>query len=625
MSIKRKLLLMVFTIMGVFMMVVVYAVLSFMPLPKISKELTRLRDLGEAILILRGDINGIAYKPMSIQGKQINESKERLDEKFKIIEGFEYLPELNPDIAEALDIISRLRENFDKSWKKFTNVLGEIRKDARKYLYTDSVKVNDFWQSPLILKLPAEKRNRMQSNVHNLITAVSISDLSLSSAYEIMQERYKQIDAEINHRETRLAMTVIFIIILGILLTLIFSTYIARSIGNSIIALDTDMKRVQAGDLTTEFSVKTRDEVGRLGEGMNVFTRELAESIHEIKVASGTNVRMKEELIHKTNMAASTAEEIIAAVDGIREEINDLDKSVGDSTKEVESVKEHIENLNGMIQEQNAMVEESTAAVTEMIASISNVNDIASRKKTATAELVNTVTEGGARLSETTSIISEITSSIDEIKGIAGIIQSVAAQTSLLSMNAAIEAAHAGKYGMGFAVVADEIGKLAETSGRNSRSISDVLKKVVEKIESASLSGDKTRIAFDNINSEITEVSASFDEIAASMNEINSGSRQILQAMNSLQDYSVSVQDGSSRMSESSEQLENAIAVVDRVARKVYGSIGEVSSGIDEISEIIKSLNDMSEKLSDIAEKINSEITRFKTEKDDEIDDEIPS
>ncbi len=623
MSIKRKLLLMVFMIIGAFTLVTVYTVLSFLPLPRISKELSQLRDLGEITLILRGDVNGIASKPLNIQYKLIKESKQKLDESFKVIDKLEYLPVLNSDIAEALEIIGKLRGNFEIAWNVLCRMMDVVGKDAKKHLYTDAVKLSNFWESPLIVRLPDKEKYMLQANVHDLIAAISITELNLSSAYDVMQERFAKIDSEISKRESRIALTIFITIIVVFSLTLFFSILIAKSIGNSIIVLEKGMEKVQKGDLTTEFEIKSKDEVGRLGQNMNIFTHELADSIHQIKISSENNIKIKEELLQKTGQTSLATDEVTINVNGIKGEIEGLDKSVQDSTREVYVVKDHIEKLNNMIQEQNAMVEESTAAVTEMIASISNINDIAARKREATNELVHTALEGGSKLSQTTTIIRDITSSIDEIKGIAGIIQSVAAQTSLLSMNAAIEAAHAGKYGMGFAVVADEIGKLAETSGKNSRGISDVLKKVIEKIESASTSGEETKKAFDNINAEITGVSSSFDEIAASMSEINSGSQQILQAMNNLQDYSVGVQDGSSKMSDSSDHLKNAIGVVESVSQKVLGSISEVSSGITEISEVLSSLNEMSERLSDIAENINSEITRFRTEENTESDQVI--
>lgn len=431
--------------------------------------MSQLRDLGEITLILRGDVNGIASKPLNIQYKLINESKQKLDESFKVIDKLEYLPVLNSDIAEALEIIGKLRGNFEISWNVLSRMMDVVRKDAKKHLYTDAVKLSNFWESPLIVRLPDKEKYMLQANVHDLVAAISITELNLSSAYDVMQERFAKIDSEISKRESRIALTIFITIIVVFSLTLFFSILIAKSIGNSIIVLEKGMEKVQKGDLTTEFEIKSKDEVGRLGKNMNIFTHELADSIHQIKISSENNIKIKEELLQKTGQTSLATDEVTINVNGIKGEIEGLDKSVQDSTREVYVVKDHIEKLNNMIQEQNAMVEESTAAVTEMIASISNINDIAARKREATNELVHTALEGGSKLSQTTTIIRDITSSIDEIKGIAGIIQSVAAQTSLLSMNAAIEAAHAGKYGMGFAVVADEIGKLAETSGKNSR------------------------------------------------------------------------------------------------------------------------------------------------------------
>lgn len=603
---------MILGIMGAFTLVLVYAVISYLSVNIISDETIILRELSEDTLLLLGDINGMAVNSLQGQYDQVKESKLKFDEGFLEIKELKYLPDLDSDIADALEIIGKLEELFSKAWVDFEKSTDLVILDANRTLYSANVKLSALSTSPLIQK--TDEKLIIMIHVTKLTKAISFTVNNLSAAYDVMFEQYGKIDKEIEQKESFLIYSVLLTIVVVFFITLIISLKLTKRISVSIKALEMGLSAVQKGDLTTQIEIKTKDEVGRLGRSMNIFTSELSESMRQIKSLSGNNIEIKEELQVTTVQTSSAAHQITENINGIKETIGGLDKSIKDSTQEVGIVKLSIEGLNSMIQEQITMVEESTASVTEMITAIGSISDIAARKREATLNLVKTAKEGGKKLTQTNGLIQEITFSVDEIRGIAGIIQNVAAQTSLLSMNAAIEAAHAGEYGRGFAVVADEIGKLAETSGKNSKKIGQVLKDVVEKIESVSTSGDETRKAFVDIDSEVADVSSSFDEITAGMNEINIGSQQILQAMTNLQDYSIQVQESSSSMNKSSDHLRDSVGIVERVSQEVLGSISEASAGITEISTAMSSLTDMSDSLNKIAENLNSEINRFQTD-----------
>ena len=122
------------------------------------------------------------------------------------------------------------------------------------------------------------------------------------------------------------------------------------------------------------------------------------------------------------------------------------------------------------------------------------------------------------------SKISEITDSVASIQHLIGAIAEIASQTNILSLNAAIEAAHAGESGKGFAVVADEISKLAAASAMTSNQIKITVDDVVAKIREAEATRGETLEQVGQISHEVVsnigEITEGLGEITRTVNEV---------------------------------------------------------------------------------------------------------
>ena len=213
-----------------------------------------------------------------------------------------------------------------------------------------------------------------------------------------------------------------------------------------------------------------------------------------------------------------------------------------------------MEQLNEHVEEQAASVTTSSAATEQMIANIQSVTDTLSKNSQNVRELQEASVAGHTGLSEVVANIQGIARESESLLEINSVMQNIASQTNLLSMNAAIEAAHAGESGRGFAVVADEIRKLAESSSRQSKTIGGVLKGIKGSIDKITKSTDAVLGKFNAIEDGVKTVAVQEDSILGAMEEQGHGSKQILKAVGNVNEVTHKVKEAARRLVETSKE-----------------------------------------------------------------------
>ena len=191
--------------------------------------------------------------------------------------------------------------------------------------------------------------------------------------------------------------------------------------------------------------------------------------------------------------------------------------------------------------------------------------------------------------------------------------KTIASQTNLLSMNAAIEAAHAGESGKGFAVVADEIRKLAESASIQSKTTTAMLKKIKASIDNITKSSDDVLARFSAISSEVKTVSEHEFNIRNAMEEQEVGGQQILNAIGRLREITVSVQKGSENMYKSGDDLLRETGEFKTISNNaVNGMSGIVNGALKEIKTAVTHVAEMGTENNRNFEELKSETVKFK-------------
>ncbi len=277
----------------------------------------------------------------------------------------------------------------------------------------------------------------------------------------------------------------------------------------------------------------------------------------------------------------------------LKEDTEKLNRRLENSGEALQVVDRSIEKLRVISQDQSSQVTESSASIEEMAASINNVSAIIQTKSESVENLKKEADNGERTMTQTRGAFDRANALLDEIRNITVMISGIAAQTNLLAMNAAIEAAHAGDAGRGFAVVSSEIRKLAESSSHNAKRIEDTIKEMVTAIEQTGQHVDASGQAFQTIARGIDNVGMSMTEISRSTSELNAGSQEILVSVEHLNSITQEVVEQVDSVAQAAEKVNSDLEDI----RKISVNTASISRSSSEETLELKDASETMEKL----------------------------
>ncbi|WP_260961773.1 methyl-accepting chemotaxis protein [Pseudomonas citri] len=310
------------------------------------------------------------------------------------------------------------------------------------------------------------------------------------------------------------------------------------------------------GELGLRFQQRSGDETGKLAAAFNQFIQRLSDLVGSIRTSSVALMKISDHLGDTTQAVAERAASQHTATEEMASGVTALAHSVTEMSQQADDVEQLARN---------------TEALTSHI-----------------SEEMNQTLAGITRIDQTMDVVAGAVGDLEkrsqQIAGIIAVIRSIADQTNLLALNAAIEAARAGEQGRGFAVVADEVRQLAEHTSRSTREIGDMIGAIGSDVH--------------NTVANVQQVGEAVRQGVAQLTTSSRGVDQIRQH----------AQDILTRISEVARQTQSQAATGEQLSVAIQG----VSRISEQNDHAIRHLLDQSVQLRSQASSLSQQLTQFK-------------
>ncbi|MDR1867176.1 MAG: methyl-accepting chemotaxis protein [Treponema sp.] len=403
-------------------------------------------------------------------------------------------------------------------------------------------------------------------------------------------------------------------IIIAVLMLFIMSVgafFISRSISNPLKHMLLVLGEVGTGNLTKRLHFQSNDEIGDMTRSFNATLDKIRNLITVIKHKTVSLSGIGSELSANMTETAAAINEITSNIQSMKSQVINQSSGVVEAGTAMEKITDSINVLDKEIDLQAERVSQSSSSVEEMLANIQSVTQTLIKNTDNVQNLAEASKVGRIGLAEVAMDIQEIARESEGLLEINEVMENIASQTNLLSMNAAIEAAHAGEYGKGFAIVADEIRKLAESSGEQSQTVSDVLNKIKNSIDKITESTESVLKKFEAIDSEVKIVLEQEESIRNSMEEQGQGSKQILESIEQLNEITERVKESSDEMLFKSQEAIETSKHVEAITEEISHGMSEMAIGAEQINIAVHRVNDVSGTNKDDINELVSEVNKF--------------
>ena len=468
----------------------------------------------------------------------------------------------NNHLAEYLtpgNVTPQFRQVFENAVTVVNGDLAEMQNMAAVYgkNFDELKALNERYQQlynmvivPLVdAGKPYDALSFFLSEIHPLST--QMSDLTASMSRGVVND----INTAVSELEdTSMAYIVIALAAGAVFLGFLISSLMARYITNSLkVAVDT-AKQIAQNNLDVDINAhNSYDEFGDLAMAMRVMRNDLSESIAMIR-------NMADALNHQLDDTKVSADAIMNSSREAEQQAITVAAAANEMVSTTQEIASNCERAATLSDQSSGVTQDSVKLIRATIEDIRNQS---------------TYTQNDA------SKVQALAEQTQKIGSIVGTIDEIAAQTNLLALNAAIEAARAGEAGRGFAVVADEVRALASRTSKSTQEISAMVHQVQKDASEATSS----------MNTSVENINAVADRASTIEGTLNSILDYVGQVNDQIRMIATAAEEQTTATSEISANMQKISSDTEEIVQSAEQAIGHCDSSVDSIRNLVQNLS----------------------------------